>query len=137
MRYERVSADCHVDLCWMTRTLFVDEAKDRIPYVTDGPEGPFWTSKNGRSFGLENGVGLAGAKYEKGKHARADVMAAANLYDDGKRNIRRVSDPHLRIHDMHRGGIDAEVMYGVLGAATTLGDHVAANKMFRIDNEVL
>ena len=48
---------------------------------------------------------------------RADKMAATGLYDDGRRDVRRVSDPHLRIRDMERDGVDAEVIYGILGAA--------------------
>ena len=141
MRYNRVSADCHIDLCWMPPTLFTEEAsaamKARMPYVTDGPDGPYWTSHNGGSFGLKNGVGPAGAKYVPGVHARADLMAATNLYEDGKNDVRRVSDPHLRMQDMQRDGVDAEVMYGILGAATKLGDKEAANEMFRIYNNWL
>ena len=61
MKYKRISADSHIDLCWMPPNLFASEAtpamKDRMPYVTDGPDGPYWTSKNGISFGLKNGVG--------------------------------------------------------------------------------
>ncbi len=141
MQYNRISADSHIDLCWMPPKLFVSEAtpamKERMPYVTDGPDGPYWTSKNGTSFGLKNGVGPAGAKYEKGKHARADLMAATNLYEDGKNDIRRISDPHLRLKDMELDGVDAEVIYGILGAATRLADHHAANEMFRIYNDWL
>ena len=37
MEYTRVSADCHIDLCWLPPTLFTDEAtpamKSRMPYV--------------------------------------------------------------------------------------------------------
>ena len=44
MRYNRISADCHLDLIWLPPDLFVSEApgrlKDRMPYVADGPEGP-------------------------------------------------------------------------------------------------
>ena len=141
MEYKRISADCHIDLCWMPPEVFVSEAtpamKSRMPYVTDGPDGPYWTSKNGTSFGLKNGVGPAGQKYIPGQHARADLMAATNLYEDGSRDIRRVSDPHLRLKDMERDGVDAEVIYGILGAATRLADHEAANEMFRIYNDWL
>jgi predicted TIM-barrel fold metal-dependent hydrolase len=141
VHYNRISADSHIDLCWMPPTLFVEEAtaamKARMPYVVDGPDGPYWTAKNGASFGLKNGVGPAGAKYEKGKHARADLMAATNLYEDGKNDIRRISDPHLRLKDMLRDDVDAEVIYGILGAATRLADHEAATEMFRIYNDWL
>ena len=141
MQYNRISADSHVDLCWMPPKLFVEEAtpamKARMPYVVDGPDGPYWTSKNGTSFGLKNGVGPAGAKYQPGRHARADLMAATNLYEDGKNDIRRISDPHLRLKDMLMDEVDAEVIYGILGAATKLADHEASTEMFRIYNDWL
>jgi len=141
MQYNRVSADCHIDLCWMPPDLFVTEARPsmraRMPYVTDGPDGPYWTCKNGTSFGLKNGLGPSGAKYVPGTHARADLMAATNLYEDGKKDIRRVSDPDLRIKDMELDGVDAEVLYGILGAASKLSDHEAANEMYRIYNDWL
>ena len=141
MQYRRISADCHLDLPWMPPELFVSEApaalKDRMPYVTDGPDGPRWVAKNGASFGLLNGVGPAGQKYVKGSHHRVDVMAATGLYDDGKKGVRRVSDPHLRIKDLDRDGVDAEVIYGILGAASRLNDTEAANQMLRIYNDWL
>lgn len=141
MKYDRISADSHVDLCWLPPDLFVSEArpgmKDRMPYVVDGPDGPYWTCKNGMSFGLKNGVGPSGAKYVPGQHERADLMAATNLYEDGKNDIRRITDPHLRKKDMERDGVDAEVIYGILGAATRLNDHEAATEMFRVYNDWL
>ena len=125
----------------MPPKLFAEEAtpamKARMPYVVDGPDGPYWTSKNGTSFGLKNGVGPAGAKYQPGRHARADLMAATNLYEDGKNDIRRISDPHLRLKDMLMDEVDAEVIYGILGAATKLADHEASTEMFRIYNDWL
>ena len=141
MRYERISADCHIDLPWMPPDLFVSSAtaglKDRMPYVAEGPDGPYWTCKNGGSFGLVNGVGPAGQKYVPGSHHRVDVMAATGLYEDGKKGIRRVSDPHLRVKDMDLDGVQAEVLYGILGAATRLNDAEAASEMFRIYNDWL
>jgi uncharacterized protein len=141
MHYRRISADCHLDLPWMPPELFVSEApralKDRMPYVADGPDGPRWVAKNGASFGLLNGVGPSGTKYVKGAHRRVDVMADTGLYEDGKNGVRRVSDPHLRIKDLDRDGVDAEVIYGILGAASRLEDHEAANEMLRIYNDWL
>jgi predicted TIM-barrel fold metal-dependent hydrolase len=141
MQYRRISADCHLDLPWMPPELFVSEAprhlKERMPYVADGPDGPRWLAKNGATFGLVNGVGPSGQKFVPGMHARVDVMAKTGLYDDGKKGIRRVSDPHLRIKDMDRDGVDAEVIYGILGAAGRLNDREAANEMLRIYNDWL
>ena len=141
MRYQRISADCHIDLPWIPPDLFTANAsaelKDRMPYVKDGPDGPFWTSRNGTSFGLWGGVGPAGSKYEAGKHHRVDVMAATGLYDDGKKGVARPTTPALRAKDMDRDGVQAEVIYGILGAATRLNDHEAATEMFHIYNDWL
>ena len=141
MDYTRISADCHLDLPWMPPDLFTSNAspgmRDRMPYVAEGPDGPYWTCKNGMSFGLVNGVGPAGQKYVPGSHHRVDVMAATGLYEDGRRGVRRVSDPHLRVKDMDLDGVQAEVLYGILGAATRLNDPEAANEMFRIYNDWL
>src|SRR5262249_35998511 len=44
--YTRISADCHIDMPWMPADLFTSNAsaalRDRMPYVTDGPDGPTW-----------------------------------------------------------------------------------------------
>jgi len=51
--YTRISADCHIDLPMLPTDLFTANAsavmKERMPYVTDGPDGPYWTCKNGRT----------------------------------------------------------------------------------------
>ena len=141
MNYTRISADCHIDMPWIPPDLFTANAsaalRDRMPYVTDGPDGPQWTSKNGASFGLVGGVGPSGQKYVPGVHYRADVMASTGLYEDGKKGIRRPTTPDLRIKDMERDGVQAEIIFGILGAATRLGDHEAAGEMFRIYNDWL
>jgi predicted TIM-barrel fold metal-dependent hydrolase len=141
MPYTRISADCHIDLPMLAPDIFTSNAstalKDRMPFVTDGPDGPYWTCKNGGSFGLLNGVGPAGQKLVPGQNYRVDVMAATGLYEDGQRGKRHPTDPALRAKDMERDGVDAEVIFGILGAATRLNDPVAANEMFRIYNDWL
>ena len=141
MDYTRISADCHIDMPWIPPDLFTANAsaalRDRMPYVTDGPDGPCWTARNGASFGLVGGVGPSGQKYVPGLHYRADAMAATGLYDDGKKGIRRPTDPALRVQDMERDGVQAEIIFGILGAATRLRDHEAAAEMFRIYNDWL
>jgi predicted TIM-barrel fold metal-dependent hydrolase len=141
MRYEMISADCHVDLCWLPPDLFTTNAsaamKDRMPYVTDGPSGPRWVTKKGAALGLANGMGSAGREYIPGRIHRADRMAATGLYEDGKRGIRRLTEPDLRIKDQDRDGVQAEVLYGVLGASSRLNDPEAAVEVMRIYNEWL
>ena len=141
MRYTRISADCHIDLCWLPPDLFTSSAsaamKDRMPYVTDGPKGPAWVTKKGANLGLVNGMGSAGREYVPGKIHRSDRMASTGLYEDGKRGVRRLTDPELRLKDQERDGVQAEVLYGILGATRRLNDAEAAVELVRIYNEWL
>jgi len=141
MRYNRISADCHIDLCWLPPDLFTSNAsaamRDRMPYVTDGPNGPRWVTKKGANLGLMNGMGSAGREYIAGRIHRSDRMASTGLYEDGKRGIRRLTDPDLRLKDQERDGVQAEVLYGILGATRRLNDPEAAVELVQIYNEWL
>jgi len=141
MKYDVISADCHVDLIWLPPDLFTANSsaafKDRMPYVTDGPRGKEWVTKNGSSFGLMNGMGSGGRQYIAGQIHRSDRMASTGLYDDGKKGIRRTTDPELRLKDQERDGVQAEVLYGILGATIRIKDNEAAGEMLRIYNEWL
>jgi predicted TIM-barrel fold metal-dependent hydrolase len=141
MRYDVISADCHVDLIWLPPDLFAANAsgafKDRMPYVTEGPRGREWVSKNGASFGLDAGMGSAGRQYVPGVIHRSDRMASTGLYDDAQKQTRRLTDPDLRLKDQDRDGIQAEVLYGILGATGRLNDDEAAGEMLRIYNDWL
>lgn len=141
MRYEVISADCHVDLIWLPPELFTSNAsaalKERMPYVTEGPKGPEWVTQGGARFGLVNGMGSAGREYVPGQIHRSDRMAATGLYEDGKRGVRRLTDPELRIRDQDRDGVQAEVLYGILGASMRMNDPEAATEVIRIYNEWL
>lgn len=141
MKYDVISADGHVDLIWLPPDLFTANAsaafKDRMPHVVDGPKGPYWTSKNGANFGLVNGMGSAGREYVPGVIHRSDRMASTGLYDDGKKGVRRLTEPALRLKDQDRDGVQAEVIYGVLGSSGRLNDPEAALEMLRIYNDWL
>jgi predicted TIM-barrel fold metal-dependent hydrolase len=141
MDYRVISADCHVDLPWLPPDLFTSQAsaamRERMPFVTDGPKGPVWVSKKGNQFGLVNGMGSAGREYVPGQIHRSDRMASTGLYDDGRRGIRRLTDPDLRLRDQARDGVQAEVLYGILGTSDRLQDPEAAVEMMRIYNEWL
>ena len=70
MKYDVISADCHIDLVWLPPDLFTSNAsadlRDRMPYVTNGENGPQWVSRRGSNFGLMNGMGSAGRLYVPG-----------------------------------------------------------------------
>ena len=141
MHYDRISADCHLDLCWLPPDLFTSRTsaamRDRMPYVTEGPKGPMWVTKKGGNFGLANGMGSAGREYVPGQIHRSDRMASTGLYEDGKRGIRRLSDPELRLKDQDRDGVQAEVLDGILGSSTRMNDPEAAVELIRIYNDFL
>jgi predicted TIM-barrel fold metal-dependent hydrolase len=125
-------------MIWLPPDLFTSEApahlKDRMPYVADSPDGPRWVTKSGASFGFVAGVGSGGTKYVPGSQLRVDVMASTGLYTEGAKGVRRPGDPHLRIKEMDRDGVDAEVIYGILAAAGKMNDIEASNAMLRIYN---
>ncbi len=146
MEYRCISADCHIDLSWMPHDLFVAQAtpvmKERMPYVAQGPDGPIWTMKPGLVFGLANGIGSKGAmgmgrKYVPGTEHRVDRMADTGLFADGCRGILRPTTPELRLQDQERDGVQAEVMYGVLGVGNKMTDRAAATEFYRIYNDWL
>ncbi len=139
MKYNVISADCHIDLVWLPPDLFTVNAsptlKERMPYVTDGEKGPQWVTKKGSYFGLMNGMGSGGREYIPGQIRRSDRMAATGLYEDGKKGVRRITDPELRLQDQDLDGIQGEVIYGILGAGMRLNDPEAATEVTRIYNE--
>src|SRR5262245_65201029 len=100
MRYTRISADCHIDLCWLPPDLFTSRCsaamKDRMPYVADGPKGSVWVTKSGGNLGLMNGMGSAGREYVPGQIYRSDRMASTGLYEDGKPAARGLTGPERR-----------------------------------------
>src|SRR4029079_9259289 len=101
MKYDVISADCHIDLIWLPPDLFTANAsaafRDRMPYVTEGPRGREWVTKNGATFGLDAGMGSAGGRDEPGKIHRSDRMASTGLYDEAQKRVRRLTDPDLRL----------------------------------------
>ncbi len=141
MEYTIISADCHIDLPWLPPELFTENApaalKARMPYVVEAEDGLRWVSRNGAQFGLVNGMGSAGRQYEPGVIHRSDRMAATGLYDDGRKGIRRLTEPGLRLLDQDRDGVQGEVLYGILGASMRLHDAPAAREMLRIYNRWL
>jgi predicted TIM-barrel fold metal-dependent hydrolase len=117
--------------------------KERLPFVQDGPNGPYWGTKEGLNFGFANGRGAAptlalGARRLKlGVEGTVDRMASTGLFDDGAKGIFRPTTPELRLKDQERDGVDAEVIYGLLGVGQKFTDQQAAIEFYRIYNNWL
>src|SRR6516165_639731 len=142
-QYRRISADCHLDMLWLPPDLFTSNAsskyKDKMPYVAEQADGvKRWTDSNGADYGMPGGVGATGSAWVPGKQLRADKMAEAGLYRDYfEKGLRRPGDPHLRVKDLDRDGVDAEVIYGILAACAKMSDPEAADEMLRIYNDFM
>ena len=91
-----------------------------MPYVTDGEKGPTWVSKKGRDVRPRKRHGIRRARIRAGRIHRSDRMAETGLYSDGKKGIRRLTDPDLRLKDQDLDGVQAEVLYGILGTSQRL-----------------
>jgi predicted TIM-barrel fold metal-dependent hydrolase len=111
--------------------------RNLMPYVEQREDGSRWVTADGRHLGLVNGVGPRGNPYIPGRNAQTDRIAATGFYEDGKRGIRRCTDPRLRLKDMENDGIDAEVIYGILGVVGRVSDRDVSNLMVRIYNDWL
>jgi predicted TIM-barrel fold metal-dependent hydrolase len=143
MQYQRISADCHLDMIWLPPDLFTSEAaralKEKMPFVAEQQDGTKrWVTHDGVDFGMAGGVGAVGSPYVPGKQLRVDKMHEAGLYDDFvQKGLRRPGDPHLRVKELDRDGVDAEVIYGILAACGKMEDREAANEMLRIYNNFM
>jgi len=144
MNYTRISADCHIDLCWLPHDLFVTEAsvamRDRMPYVEEGPNGPYWRTRSGINLGLANGVGAGGTmssggrRYVPGQEPRGDRFAEMGLFADAARGVFRPTTPELRLKEQDLDNTQAEVLYGLLGSGMKFTDQEAALEFYRVYN---
>ena len=101
MRYQRISADCHIDLPWIPPDLFTANASGGAqgPHaVRQGrPRRPVLDRQERDELRARGAASdRPGPKYEAGKHHRVDVMAATGLYDDGRRASASAHDPCAR-----------------------------------------
>jgi uncharacterized protein len=142
-----ISADSHIDLPWLPPKLFVEncraEFRDKVPYVEETPEGPYWTIKGGWDFATPtrilsvNGAGAIGVPYRKGVSPRFDKFEAAGLFADGKNGVRRLTDTALRVADQDHDGVRAEVLHGLTGIESWCPDIDTVAEIYRVYNEWL
>ena len=121
MAYEIISADTHMDLRWLPPDLFVSRApeaqKPHMPNVQMLDRGNYWFVQ-GREFcavGSDSAGVREGQGYAPGESVHMDRMAEVGFFDGVAEGIYHPVDPELRVSDQNIDGIDAEVIYGILG----------------------
>ena len=127
MDYRVISADSHIDLVWLPEDLFVSQAparlKERMPKVVDSEQGKVWVS-NRNQLGWVGSAGLTSSfdPYTPGLSRRLDKMEELNFFSDAGQGRFHPTDPELRVMDQEADGLQAEVLYGILGFASGFPD---------------
>jgi predicted TIM-barrel fold metal-dependent hydrolase len=133
MEYRIISADCHIDMTWMPGDLWTSQTpakwKDAVPQVRQTPEGPRWYAE-GKELGVFGGLGFGFNPVQRSYSKHVDRMFQAGFYEGGP----HPTTPALRLKDQEIDGIDAEVMYGILGIGRRLSDPELIQVVYEIYN---
>jgi len=112
-----ISGDNHIDLTYLPPDLWANPpAKWRLlaPRVEELEDGCHWFVE-AQDKGMWNGVGPGFLPYTKGALARIDLMKDLGFEWDYRPGAKpRPTTPELRLADLDRDGVDAEVVYGCL-----------------------
>lgn len=126
MAYRVISGDCHIDLGWLPADLFVSQAparfRNRVPHVVESGGGLVWRAGDTDMGGVA-GTSLRGRREREGVSKHVDRMIGTGLYEDADRGTFRPTTPELRIKDQEMDGVDAEVIYGIVGVGSWLRQH--------------
>lgn len=139
MDYNVVSADNHIDMTFCPPDLWSSQVpvkwKLLAPQVQDLEDGLHWFL-DGKDVGMYNGVGAGFSKYEKGKLGRIDKMYELGFYAGHHREVEpRPTTPELRLADLDKDGVDAEVVYGILGTNRRFQDGELAAWVYQVYND--
>jgi predicted TIM-barrel fold metal-dependent hydrolase len=133
MEYRVISADCHIDMTWMPGDLWTSQTpakwKDAVPQVRQTPEGPRWYAE-GKELGVFGGLGFGFNPVQRSYSKHVDRMFQAGFYEGGP----HPTTPALRLKDQEIDGIDAEVMYGILGIGRRLSNPELIQVVYEIYN---
>lgn len=118
MAYDLISGDNHIDLTYCPPDLWSEAApakwKANAPRCEERDDGLHWIV-DGAYKGIWNGVGPTFFKYQKGSFGHVDEMKEAGFDWNYKPGAQpRPTTPELRIADLDRDHLDAEIVYGCL-----------------------
>ena len=126
-----ISADNHIDITYCPPDLWSDAAPNKwngmVPRTEERNDGLHWVI-DGIEQGMWNGVGPGFTKYQKGSFAHVDEMKDYGFEWDYHRGAKpRPTTPDLRVVDLDRDGVYAEVIYGCLRINEIIKDHEIRN----------
>ena len=118
MEHPLISGDNHIDLTYCPQDLWSSQAPAKwklvVPRVEDLDDGQHWFVE-GQDKGMWNGVGPGFLKYQPGVFGHIDEMKEAGFtWNSQKGSKPRPTTPELRLADLDRDGLEAEVIYGCL-----------------------
>jgi predicted TIM-barrel fold metal-dependent hydrolase len=137
MPYTLVSGDNHIDLTYCPPDLWSSQAPAKwkllVPRVEELEDGLHWFVE-GHDKGMWNGIGPGFMKYQEGLFSHIDEMKAYGFEWNYQPHAQpRPTTPELRLADLDRDGVDAEIIYGCLMINDLIadGEHRAwANKVY-------
>lgn len=133
-----ISADSHVDFCWLPADIFGVNArqalKAKMPRVVTGPAGAEWQTHTGIPLGRVGGMGHLGKKWIKGESPRGDQLASTGLFSDGEKGLLRPTTPELRQRDLELDGVSAEIIYGIAALASNIQESEVLEEVLQIYN---
>ena len=132
--YRIISADCHIDMTWMPGDLWVKNApakfKEQVPQVRETDDGPHWFVE-GKDVGVYGGLGFGFDRVKRGYSKHVDKMFDVSFYEGGPHPTTAT----LRLKDQDLDGIDAEVMYGILGIGLKMTDREVIQAVYEVYND--
>ena len=134
MEYDVISGDGHIDLIWLPGDLFKTNVpakwKDQAPQVIETEEGDRWFAE-GKDLAKGPMGGAANmVPPEQGVAKRIDRMYEFGFWEGGY----HPSTPELRIKDQEIDGVEAEVIYGILGMGTFIEDLELRSEVYKVYN---
>jgi predicted TIM-barrel fold metal-dependent hydrolase len=139
MKYQVISGDSHIDLGWLPHDLFAANAPSKFqakaPKVVEIDGRRVWQS-DGVTLAAVAGLGFSGRdKPALGVAQHIDRMFGTGIFDDAASGTLRPTTANLRIKDQELDGVDAEVLYGILGVGQLLADQALVTFIFQTYND--
>jgi predicted TIM-barrel fold metal-dependent hydrolase len=97
--------------------------------VRETTEGPRWYAE-GKELGVFGGLGFGFDRVQRGYSKHVEKMFEVGFYEGGP----HPTTPSLRRRDQELDGIDAEVMYGILGVGMRLKDPELIRLVYEVYN---